>query len=152
MLCSYQARAVSLDDLDSPNPIVERTFGSTPDRSAGQAEQYAATIVTRTGEDAIRRLRSPARERLRLERDRLQAGAARKRCCTGERIERTKFCATIALLSARDGRQDRAALRMQFAPRLRDHDRGALQGQHGHDCGHDDVWPSGTGSEHTQRR
>lgn len=69
---------------------------------------------------------------------------------------RTIFGAMVALLlsmlSARDSRQNRAAFRMQFAPRLRDHDGGARLGQRGHDRGDDDVRPSGIGSESAKRR
>jgi hypothetical protein len=80
VLCSHQARAVSLDDLASPNPIVERTYGSTPDRSAGQAEQVAATIVNQMGR---RRFAAPvAGVCLRVERDRPKGGPPRPYFCS----------------------------------------------------------------------
>ena len=43
-LC-VSARAVSLDDLTSPDPIMEHAVGLTPDRSVGQAVVDCGTIA-----------------------------------------------------------------------------------------------------------
>ena len=78
----HQARAVSLDDLTSPNPIMERAVGPTPDRSADQAE--AEPVPQLCGND-----RHPNGRRRRLGgsvagpcraigRDRPKGGAAHK--------------------------------------------------------------------------